>query len=86
MRLQWDPDHDPHGTPQERRALQLGLSGQTLRHFGTDWIVRIEDVSAFVAEQREHAKRLGWPGLQLPVESVFPVEDPVLRQRLRLDP
>ena len=28
-RLQWDPDHDPSGSPiKERRAIQLGLKGQ----------------------------------------------------------
>src|SRR5262245_66318983 len=25
VRLQWDPDHDPHGHKLPRRALQLGL-------------------------------------------------------------
>jgi hypothetical protein len=28
VRLQWDPDHDPYGTRQERRAIQLGLRGR----------------------------------------------------------
>src|SRR6185295_7239202 len=27
VRLQWDPDHDPHGADEERRAIQLGLRG-----------------------------------------------------------
>src|SRR5690349_2623348 len=27
VRLQWDPDHDPHGRPLARRAIQLGLRG-----------------------------------------------------------
>src|SRR5437899_649854 len=25
VRVQWDPDHDPSGAPQPRRAVQLGL-------------------------------------------------------------
>ena len=25
VRLQWDPDHDPHGDKLRRRAIQLGL-------------------------------------------------------------
>ncbi|HYM61010.1 MAG TPA: DUF4291 domain-containing protein [Thermoanaerobaculia bacterium] len=52
VRLQWDPDHDPSGRPLSRRAIQLGLRGSALRSFATEWIIRIEDVSAFVAEQR----------------------------------
>jgi hypothetical protein len=31
VRLQWDPDHDPCGRCVERRAVQLGLRGETLR-------------------------------------------------------
>jgi hypothetical protein len=52
VRLQWDPDHDPMGRPVARRAVQLGLRGETLRRFATREIVSIEDVTAFVAEQR----------------------------------
>jgi hypothetical protein len=25
VRLQWDPDHHPNGSPLKRRAIQLGL-------------------------------------------------------------
>ena len=28
VRLQWDPDHDPSGAPQKRRAIQLGLRAE----------------------------------------------------------
>ncbi len=28
VRLQWDPDHAPDGTKQQRRAIQLGLKGE----------------------------------------------------------
>jgi hypothetical protein len=57
VRLQSDPDHDPSGSPIERRAVQLGLRGETLRRYGGSEIVAIEDVTAFVAEQRERAQR-----------------------------
>src|SRR5687767_5235604 len=36
VRLQWDPDHDPYGTPVERRALQLGLKGSMLRKYAIE--------------------------------------------------
>jgi hypothetical protein len=36
VRLQWDPDHGPHGNPLSRRAVQLGLRGATLRAFATE--------------------------------------------------
>src|SRR5436309_725083 len=56
VRLQWDPDHDPSGAKVERRAIQLGLRGDVLARYAREWIVRIEDVSAFVAKQRPHAR------------------------------
>jgi hypothetical protein len=52
VRLQWDPDHAPDGRPVERRAIQLGLRGGAIAKFSRDWIVAIEDISDFVAEQR----------------------------------
>jgi len=48
VRLQWDPDHDPFGHKIERRAIQLGLKGQTLEKFGKEQIQRIEDITDFV--------------------------------------
>lgn len=55
VRLQWDPDHDPIGRKQERRAVQLGLRGDTLAEYGKDAIVDIVDISDFVAKQRASA-------------------------------
>lgn len=54
LRLQWDPDHDPNGRKLERRAIQLGLKGETLQSFGNEWIVSIEDITPFVLEQRKN--------------------------------
>ncbi len=51
MRLQWDPDHDPYGTKLDRKAIQLGMRGEILRQFATEWIVSITDISSFVREQ-----------------------------------
>ena len=86
VRLQWDPDHDPGGHKQERRALQLGLSGEILRRFATDWIVSIEDISAFVAEQRVHAHLDGFESLVTPREECYPVSHTEVAHRLQLDP
>jgi hypothetical protein len=73
VRLQWDPDHDPAGAPLERRAIQLGLRGKTLKQFATEWIHSIEDISALVATQRNRPLS----ELQVPLERVYPM--PVAR-------
>lgn len=72
VRLQWDPDHDPSGKPLERRAIQLGLRGDILVCYAREWIVEIEDISDFVAEQREHA-RDDYAQLVVPRERVYPL-------------
>jgi hypothetical protein len=33
VRLQWDPDHSPSGAKLQRRAVQLGMRGDTLRRW-----------------------------------------------------
>ncbi len=72
VRLQWDPDHDPGGGKLERRALQLGLRGETLARYAREWIVGIEDVTDFVCEQRPHALSGDWKHLRTPLERVYP--------------
>ncbi len=73
VRLQWDPDHDPYGTKQVRRAIQLGLDGDVLRAYSRDWILKIEDISAFVAKEREHVSNRDLGKLVTPREEVYPV-------------
>jgi len=73
VRLQWDPDHDPHGRPVERRAVQLGLRRRVLASYARDWIRNIEDVTPFVREQHARLARDGVDALVTPAERVYPV-------------
>jgi hypothetical protein len=73
VRLQWDPDHGPHGNPVERRAVQLGLRGEVLAKYARAWIRKIEDITPFVREQHEVLKRDGESALITPAERVYPV-------------
>ncbi|KAI8146712.1 hypothetical protein BJV82DRAFT_478763, partial [Fennellomyces sp. T-0311] len=54
IRRQWDPDYIPNIQFQrlERRAIQLGLRGETLRRYASEWIVSIEDITPYVEEMR----------------------------------
>lgn len=70
VRFQWDPDHSPTGEKEVRRAVQLGLRGETLAEYGREAIIEIIDLSEFVAEQRLAA--VGDFGqLVIPRERVF---------------
>lgn len=84
VRLQFDPDHDPYGAPVERRAIQLGLRGDVLASYAKEWIVGIEDISAFVHEQHGHVTARNLAELRTPREEAYPVEDEVVRNRLGL--
>ncbi len=86
VRLQWDPDHAPGGTPVERRAVQLGLRGETLRRFAAEWTVSIEDLSPFVSAQRENRLSHRHEALITPREDVYPVRDPAVVARLGVAP
>lgn len=72
VRLQWDPDHDPHGRPLERRAVQLGLRGDALARFADEWIVEIQDVTPIVRAQHEQLRTGGLDALETPRERVYP--------------
>ncbi len=73
VRLQWDPDHDPFGNKQQRRAIQLGLKGDSLHQYVNEWIVEIEDISNFVQDQRATLSNKDLHQLMIPVESVYPL-------------
>ncbi|MGB8356733.1 MAG: DUF4291 domain-containing protein [Chthoniobacteraceae bacterium] len=70
VRLQWDPDHDPQGRPLERRAVQLGIRGVTLRRYGEQELLGIEDITGFVVEQRENLQN-SFDKLCLPEERIY---------------
>jgi len=85
VRLQWDPDHDPRGSKQERRAIQLGLAGDVLRQYAQNWIVSIEDISGFVAEQRAHAESNDSANLVTPQEEVYPINNLEIARHIGID-
>jgi hypothetical protein len=83
VRLQWDPDHGPAGSPVERRAIQLGLRGDVLASYAKEWLLDVEDISEFVSGQRGNAKA-PYDRLVTPREDVYPVADPEVAARLGL--
>lgn len=80
VRLQWDPDHDPSGRPLARRAIQLGLRGAMLGRLNDEWLVDVEDISHFVAQQRTNVADLA--RLLTPLEGVYPVPAPEAARRV----
>jgi len=73
VRLQWDPSHTPAGGKHlagARRDIQLGLKHVSTFANGED-IVRIVDLSGFVAEQRSRLS--DERTLETPLETEYPL-------------
>ena len=84
VRLQWDPDHNPRGGKLARRAIQLGLRGEVLRHYAKDWILHVEDISEFVQQQYQYVQTGDLNSLLTPFESVYPVTNIETAHNIRI--
>jgi hypothetical protein len=85
VRLQWDPDHDPAGRPQQRRAVQLGLRGETLAAFAGPELLGVTDISGFVADQHAHLRANNPQRLEVPLERVYVPLDPAITRHVGLE-
>lgn len=85
VRLQWDPDHDPSGAPLPRRAVQLGLRGETLGRYLDVWTLGIDDITDEVHAQRRALREGGREVLVTPEERPYVPGDPAVRAALGLD-
>lgn len=85
VRLQWDPDHDPFGNKQERRAIQLGLKGNILKAFGEDMIQKIEDITSFVKTQKQSVDKRQIENLIVPTEKIYTTTNCCLKQKIGIE-
>lgn len=84
VRLQWDPDHDPYGAKEERRAIQLGLRNDQIRAFSKEDIFLIEDISDFVKHQHKFVLNKELDQLQIPEEHPFVSQSEEVNKKLKL--
>ena len=71
VRCQWDPDRDIYGNLIGRRAIQLGIKGETVRKYINDWIVNITDITDKVIEMREKIENGSFLDNLLPNEKKY---------------
>ena len=50
IRCQWDPERDIDGNPLQIRSIQLGLRREAVKSYVNEWIVHIEDITAYVKD------------------------------------
>ena len=83
--LQWDPDHNPYGKKEKRKAIQIGLKGDILRQFGTKEIKRIDDITNFVHEQKKNIDIGELDKLIVPFEKVYIINSEILLKKIGAD-
>lgn len=71
VRCQWDPDRDIYGNPIGRRAIQLGIKGETVKKYVNEWIVNITDITEEVIEMREKIENGSFLDSNLPIEEKY---------------
>jgi len=71
VRLQWDPNHDPHGNKLERKAIQIGIKGDLLKKYNDKMIIDISDITPFVLKQKLYVVHNQLQHLEIPKETVY---------------
>ncbi len=73
VRVQWDPERNLELEKLDYRSIQIGLSGEAVKRYLTQWIVKITDITAQAAQI--NALRLNGQAKQaqdlLPEETIF---------------
>ena len=83
--MQWDPDHNPLGAKLQRRAIQLGMRGDILKKFATEWLVSIEDITDFVHEQGRLVDQNDLNNLLVMHEQVITIENKATIKKLKIN-
>ncbi len=86
VRVQWDPDRSVTLDRLDRRAIQVGLSGEAVRRYVGGWIEEIVDVTPLAHTVRDLVRRgaLDEARAQLPEERPYALP-PAIRERLGAD-
>ncbi|RAJ75648.1 uncharacterized protein DUF4291 [Chitinophaga dinghuensis] len=84
--VQWDPERDMHLNQLDYRSIQIGLTPPAARKYVTNWVVKIEDITAQCHEIRSliQQKDLERARALMPEEQVFTPGESI-RARLGMD-
>jgi hypothetical protein len=79
VRVQWDPDRSLTLAPLSHRAIQIGLSGEAVTRYLSQWITSITDITPLAASIHRHvsAGDLDIARAHLPSESAYPLPAPI---------
>ena len=74
IRVQWDPERDIHGNALEYRSIQIGIRGEAVKKFVSDWILKIQDITDYVTDLRIRKENGKDITPLLPAERIYPHE------------
>lgn len=76
VRIQWDPERDLHHNPLPHRTIQIGLSGEAVQRYTSEWIKRVTDVTETAHSIHRHvqAGEIDRALQQLPIEKPYAPE------------
>ena len=82
VRLQWDPERSLRLGRLNYRSLQVGLSGEAVERYVTDWIRGIEDVTPLAKEIKALVEDKAYDAARarLPEERPYPLPQDLGRQ------
>jgi hypothetical protein len=75
VRHQWDPERALNGAKLERRAIQIGIRGETVARYVNEWILQLEEVTALAREIGQAVKERKKVLPEVPHEDVYEVTD-----------
>ncbi len=78
-RYQWDPDRNVNDRRTGRRAIQIGITGETARKFSEEWILDIQDVTALAHEIKAKLDGGEDPDPIAPVLRLYPLDNELRR-------
>ena len=82
VRIQWDPERSLTLQAEQRRAIQVGLSGEATERYVSSWTHEISDVTDLAHEIRDLVSVGDLRGARalLPTEGIYPLPDAVRSQ------
>lgn len=82
VRIQWDPEKDIFLNPLNHRSIQIGLKGEAVEKYVTEWIVKIQDITEDCKEihrlikigKTDEAKKA------VSLERIYPLPESIVRK------
>lgn len=80
VRIQWDPERDLNLEPLEHRSIQVGLTGEAVLYYTSEWIENISEMSELALQIQRLVKMgdLERASALLPTESEYPLSEDLI--------